>query len=153
MLDGFDAVYFTAGDAAAARAARQARMLVATTRAAAALADADVEVDVLVSSAADATEAIDDLDLRTPRATVRTEGARGGAYTTADGRSGRWAAVDPPGPIADAYGCGDAFAAGLTYGLGAGLPLEEALRLGARCGAHCLAGRGPYAGQLETVSR
>ena len=32
--------------------------------------------------------------------------------------------------------------------LGAGLALEEALHLAARCGAACLMGRGPYEGQL-----
>ena len=49
----------------------------------------------------------------------------------------------------DAYGCGDSFAGGLTYGLGADLPLPAALELGARCGAACLTGRGPYEGQLR----
>jgi ribokinase len=53
--------------------------------------------------------------------------------------------------VSDAYGCGDSFAAGFTYGLGARLPLDEALALGARCGAACMTGRGPYEGQLTTV--
>jgi len=73
----------------------------------------------------------------------------GGAYTSAGGATGRWAATDPPGPVIDAYGCGDAFAAGLMYGLAAGRDLADALALGARCGAHALTGRGPYAGQYE----
>jgi ribokinase len=51
----------------------------------------------------------------------------------------------------DAYGCGDSFAAGFTYGLGAGMSLEDALQLGARCGAACLAGRGPYTAQLTAA--
>jgi ribokinase len=80
---------------------------------------------------------------------VRTAGAAGGSYVTTDGATGRWAAHDPPGPVVDAYGAGDCFAAGLTYGLAQGLDLDAALGLGARCGAHCLAGRGPYAGQLS----
>jgi ribokinase len=49
----------------------------------------------------------------------------------------------------DAYGAGDCFVAGLTYGLGAGLSPDEALALGARCGAACVTGRGPYEGQLR----
>ncbi len=53
----------------------------------------------------------------------------------------------PATPV-DAYGCGDSFAAGLTYGLGAGLELPAALTLAARCGAWCLCGRGPYGNQL-----
>jgi len=147
-----DAVYFTAGDAHAARHARRAKVLVATVRAFDALLEAGVQLDALVASAADTTEHHDVARLRPPpRHVVVTEGERGGAYTSADGTTGRWEATPPPGPIVDAYGCGDAFAAGLTYGLGAGMALEEALDLGARCGAHCLTGRGPYAAQLETA--
>jgi ribokinase len=149
-LQDVDAVYLTAGDAAAVRHARSAKVLVATVRALDALADARVEVDAIVASAADATERLDlgRLDPR-PRHVIVTEGERGGRYTAADGTTGRWEAIPPPGPVVDAYGCGDAFAAGLTYGLGAGLGLTGALELGARCGAHCLAGRGPDAGQFE----
>ena len=76
-------------------------------------------------------------------------GEGGGRYTTADGATGRWEATPPPGPTIDAYGCGDSFAAGLAFGLARGLSLDDALHLAARCGAHCLAGRGPYATQLE----
>ena len=64
---------------------------------------------------------------------------------------GPFRAAPLPGPVEDAYGCGDCFAAGLTYALGAGRPMEEAVALGARCGAAVLSGRGPYEGQL--VSR
>jgi ribokinase len=53
--------------------------------------------------------------------------------------------------VVDAYGCGDSFAAGLTFALGRGDELDGALDLAARCGAACLAGRGPYAGQLRLV--
>ena len=49
----------------------------------------------------------------------------------------------------DAYGAGDSFAAGVTTGLAAGLPIAEAIRLGARCGAACMTGRGPYSAQLD----
>ena len=55
--------------------------------------------------------------------------------------------------MSDAYGCGDSFAAGLTYGLGAELSLPEALALGARCGAANFTGRGPFAGQLTAAER
>ena len=149
-----DAVYLTAGDADAVRRARAARVLVATARAFDALVEAEVQLDALVASAADRTERIDLGRLRpAPRWVVLTEGARGGAYTSSAGASGRWDAVPPPGDVVDAYGCGDTFAAGLTFGLGAGLDLDAALALGARCGAHCLAGRGPYASQLDARAR
>jgi ribokinase len=61
--------------------------------------------------------------------------------------------VPPPGAAVDTYGCGDSFAAGLTFGLAAGLGLDAALTLGARCGAWCLAGRGPYGRQLTAAER
>jgi ribokinase len=147
-----DAVYFTAGDAAAARAARAARVLVGTARGLATLAEAEVELDALVSSSRDAGERYEPGDLeRAPRLVVRTAGSAGGTFETADGRRGSWEATPPPGPARDAYGCGDSFAAGLTYGLGAGKTPEDALHLAARCGAACLTGRGPYEGQLRGV--
>jgi ribokinase len=52
----------------------------------------------------------------------------------------------------DTYGAGDSFQAGLTYGLAAGMTIEEALELGARCGAHAVTGRGPTGGQLRLGS-
>jgi ribokinase len=83
---------------------------------------------------------------------MRTAGPDGGEYEGADGERGRWEATPLPGPISDLYGCGDSFAAGLAYGLGAGWPVERALELGARCGAACATGRGPYAGQLSSAA-
>jgi ribokinase len=148
-LAAADGVYLTGGDGAAARAARAARVLVATARAADALLAGDVAPDVLVASGRDEKERAGLEALPAPRvATVLTDGARGGRWECADGGSGSWPAAALPGPPVDAYGCGDSFAAGLTYGLAAGLELSGALALAARCGAACLTGRGPYAGQL-----
>lgn len=150
-----DAVYFTAGDLDALRAARAARVLVASPRALHALGHG-VPLDALVLSGEDAiereeaTRAQADAELL-----VLTDGARGGSWRHIGasgqhtGESGTWEAASPPGPPVDSYGCGDSFAAGLTYGLGAGLALANALALAARCGAVCLTGRGPYARQLS----
>ena len=149
-LDETDSVYFTAGDAGAVREGRRADKLVSTTRALESLAEARVELDAIASSAHDAGERYEEGQLDPePRLVLRSEGAAGGSYVTADGLVGRWEPEPPPGPPVDAYGCGDSFAAGVTYGLGAGLSTEDALRLAARCGAACLTGRGPYAGQLR----
>lgn len=149
-VEGADAVYFTAGDAAAARAARAARTMVATARGLETLIEAGVELDALVASAKDEGERYErgQLDPE-PRLVIRTAGADGGEWERADGETGRFDATRLPGPVADAYGCGDSFAAGLTFGLGAGMGVEEALGLAARCGAACLTGRGPYSGQLN----
>jgi ribokinase len=147
-LREMDAVYFTAGDLGALRAARAARVLVASPRAGEALGQG-VELDALVLSGDDAIElrqaerARDEAEL-----VVFTEGAHGGAYRKRSGESGAWTAAPLPAPAVDSYGCGDSFAAGLTYGLGAGLDVPDALALAARCGAVCLTGHGPYERQL-----
>jgi ribokinase len=148
-LDETDAVYLTAGDVEAVRQARRARVLVATPRGLATLADAHVELDALVSSGRDPGELYQRGDLDpVPRIVVRTLGAAGGEWESASGERGKWAPAALPGPIRDAYGAGDSFAAGLTYGLGAGWDIGRAVELAARCGAACLTGRGPYEGQL-----
>jgi ribokinase len=148
-LDGMDAVYFTAGDAAAARAARAARRVVSTARGIETLAEAGVRLDALVASGKDAGEIYEEGYLDPPpRLIVRTAGAAGGEWQSAEGERGRWAATPLPGPIVDAYGCGDSFAAGLTYGLGDGRGVRGAVELAARCGAACLTGKGPFSGQL-----
>ena len=144
-LAGCDAVYFTGGDVEALRSARAARTLVATPRALDALVAAGVEVDVLVASANDPGERLVEGQLDPPpRHVVLTEGAAGGRWTAADATSGRFAAAPLPGPARDAYGCGDSFAAGLTFALADGLGFDEALALAARCGAEALTRRGPY---------
>src|SRR5918996_2786505 len=140
-----DAVYFTAGDAGAVRAARAARILVGTPRGIETLAESGVELDALVASGTDPDERYERGALEPPpRLVVRTAGAAGGEWEEAGGRSGRWEATPPPGPVPDSYGAGDSFAAGLTHGLGSGMSGEDALLLAARCGAACVTGRGPY---------
>lgn len=148
-LSAADAVYFTAGDEDALRAARSARLLVATTRALPLLAEAGVYLDAVVGSALDPGEAYDrgDLDPE-PGLAVMTEGETGGSYWTAGGATERYDAVPPPGPVVDRYGAGDSFAAGLTYALARGDAPSDAVSLAARCGAAAVTGRGPYAGQL-----
>src|SRR5436190_1417969 len=147
-LERVDAVYFTAGDAGAVRAARAAQRLVATTRANEALVPAQTPIDVLVRSARDPGEEYVELD-PPPRFVAETDGASGGALISADGSTHHWAAAPLPGPPRSAYGAGDSFAAGLTFGLAQGLEPAEAVEVGARCGAICLTGLGPYDADLS----
>jgi ribokinase len=148
LLDGADAVYVTAGDPGAYRAARRARAMVVASRAMGQLVSADVEPDALVGSATDPAERIDVASLPwAPSLVVRTEGSRGGTYDAA-GVSARYEPAPPPGPIVDTYGAGDSFAGGLTFGLGLGLDVPAAIELAARCGAAVVAGRGPFEGQV-----
>jgi ribokinase len=150
LLDDTAAVYFTAGDRGALEAARRARVLVATSRVSQFLAEAGVPLDAVVGSGKDEAERYAPGALQPPpRLVVQTAGADGGTYQTADGRSGSFRAAPLPGPVVDAYGCGDSFAAGLTFALGRGDGVEDALAFAAKCGAACLTGRGPYAGQLR----
>ena len=149
QFEGMDAVYFTAGDLLALQAARAARVLVASPRADQALGHG-VHLDALVLSEEDAIERREaSRALREAELVVLTEGERGGSYQLRNGESGRWAPAELPGAPVDSYGCGDSFAAGLTYGLGAGMDVARALAVAARCGATCLAGRGPYQRQLS----
>jgi ribokinase len=148
-LDGVAGVYFTGGDAAALQAARRADVIVATPRAGNALREAGVAVDVLVHSGRDRDEEMDPAELDPPpRTVVTTLGAKGGRWDGAAG-TGTWEPLPLPGPIVDEYGAGDSFAAGITTGLAAGMPIADAIRLGSRCGVANLTGRGPYAGQLD----
>ncbi len=155
------AVYFTAGDRRALELARaNSRVLVASPRARHALGGG-IPIDALVLSGEDRVELHEAERARGEAAVVvYTEGARGGRWVEQGGGEGRWQAMPAPAPgavdpapagtgPADSYGCGDSFAAGLTYGLGAGMGLEDALQLAARCGAECTAGQGPYGRQLQ----
>ena len=126
-LDEIDAVYFTAGDEDALRAARAAaRVLVASPRARHALGHG-VPLDALVLSGDDEIE----LHAAGRRAggsgagRVHRGRARRQLPASAPAQTGRWAAAAPPGEPVDSYGCGDSFAAGLTYGLGAGLDVAR----------------------------
>jgi ribokinase len=143
-----DAVYFVSGDVAALRAARRCDVLVATARELATLRRAGVPVDVVVGSGEDAAERFEPGELDPePQIVVTTSGALGGWIRP----GGPFRAAPLPGDVSDAYGCGDCFAAGLTYGLALREPVDEAVAIGARCGAAVLTGRGAYEHQLTAA--
>ena len=151
-LASCDAALFIAGDPESARLARRARVMTATSRALPWLREAGVPLDALVGSGRDVSEAYRRGDLDpVPAAWVRTAGGEGGSWELADGTTGGFAAPALPGPVRDAYGAGDSFVAGVTYGLADGRALEDALALGARCGAAELTGRGAYEAQLRSA--
>jgi ribokinase len=145
-LDEVAAVYFTGGDPEALRQARRARVLVATARELPTLKAAGVQLDVLVQSGTDEGERYRPGELDpAPRLVVTTAGPKGGRFVGAAGdEHGTWEAAPLPGPVVDAYGAGDSFAAGLTFALGEGRPIKEALAFAARCGAEAMTRRGAY---------
>ena len=103
---------------------------------------------MLVGSGEDAAERFESGELEPePNIVVTTAGALGGWIRP----GGPFRAAPLPGPVSDAYGCGDCFAAGLTYGLAAGKSVDEAVALGAQCGAAVLTGRGAYGHQLSAA--
>ena len=135
-LDGADAAYFTAGDASAVHAARSGALpgghrprdrAARRGRRGAGCAGGERHGRGRALRAGHAR----------PRAAAggAHRGRGGGTWERAGGGEGRYAAAELPGPVADAYGCGDSFAGGLAYGLGAGMDIPEALELAARCGA------------------
>ena len=141
-LEGFDGVFFVAGDVAALHSARRARFLAATPREVPTLRAGGVRLDLLVGSGTDAGEAYDgSLEVAL---VVATEGARGGV---AGGE--RFEAAPPPGPLHDAYGAGDSFGAALFFALTRGDSVKDALDLAARAGAAVVTGKGPYSAQIS----
>jgi ribokinase len=132
-LAEMDAVYFVSGDAEALKAARKAKKLVATARVLPVLKEAAVQLDGLVMSRKDEGElyAPGDLD-PAPGLVVKTGGTDGGFTETGESYA---AEVVAPIDLKDLYGCGDSFAAGLTFALGEGKSTDEALKLAAHCGA------------------
>jgi ribokinase len=148
-LAGMDAIFFVSGDADALRLARTARVLVATAREMPTLRAAGVELDVLVGSGEDEGELYRPGELEpAPKLVVTTAGRLGG--WAQPGGPFRPAALS--GPVVDAYGCGDSFAAGLTFALARGDSQDDAIAVAARCGAAVLSGRGPYTAQLTAES-
>ena len=140
-LASVDAVYFASGDAAALAAARRARVVVATARELATIREAGLALDVVVGSGGDANERYRPGDVDPPpRLAVTTAGALGGWMQP----GGPFRAAPVPAPAVDSYGCGDSFAAGLTYALGSGDGDHEAIALAAEWGAEALTRRGAY---------
>lgn len=151
-LAAFDGVFVTACDPESLRLARAARALVVTARILDVLAVSGVAADAVVGSAHDPAERFEPSSgLAAPGLLVRTDGANGGTYETAEGANGTYEPVEPSGPIVDTYGSGDSFMAGLTFGLASGLSLRRALELAARCGAEAVTGQGSFAGQLTAA--
>jgi ribokinase len=152
-LDDVDAVYVTAGDVAALRLARRARIVVATSRILPLLQETRIPLDALVGSAADPSEAFEHGDLDPPpKIVVRTMGDDGGTLQIGSDPPRHYPAATVPGPIADRYGAGDSFAGALAWALATEGDPETAVMLAARCGAAAVTGRGPYEGQLARAA-
>ena len=142
-LDGYDLVFFVAGEPDALRSARRARFLAGTVRELPTLQSSDIDLDLLVASTNDPGERYDG-SLRVQHFAL-TDGANGG---TLDGDPYAAASADR---IVDTYGAGDSFAAALAFALARGDDPQAAAGLAARAGAAVIAGAGPYESQLASA--
>ena len=113
-------------------------------RASADAPQAAVELDVVVGSGEDNGERYHPGDLEPPPSS--SYHLRLARRLDAAGRPATRRAL--PGPVSDAYGCGDWFAAALKVALARGDDAADAVALAARCGAAVMTGRGPYERQL-----
>ena len=105
------------------------------------LQEAGVSLDALIGSGLDPSERVNPAQLNpAPLKLIRREGAAGGISLP----GGRYDPTPLPGPMVDSYGCGDSFSAGVVTGLAARWSLENAIALGAQCGAACAMRIGPY---------
>lgn len=139
-LDGYDLVFFVAGEPSALESARRARFVAGTVRELPTLQHANVELDLLVASANDPGERYD--GSLSVRHVAVTNGENGG---TLDGDPYAAASAER---IVDTYGAGDSFAAALAFGLARGDEPHSAADLAARAGAAVIGGAGPYEAQL-----
>ena len=99
------------------------------------LQEAHVELDALVAQRHRPAERTNRVrSTRRRSSSSRRWGARAATSSPASAE-GTYAAAELPGPLADAYGAGDSFAAGLTFALARGDSVEEALAFAASCGA------------------
>jgi ribokinase len=134
LLAGMDGCYFTGYDPATLRLARRARVLVVTARRFDVLVESGVRADALVGSGRDRGERFDLHRLaQRPEHVIVTDGAHGGTG---------YAAAPVPGRVADTYGAGDTFVAGVLYGLASNWPLDRALAHAAARAAEALTWRG-----------
>ena len=141
-LNQFDGVFITATDIVGLKHCRKAAVMVATPRLGInTLQASNIQIDALIGSALDPDENVNSLTIKpTPMIKIATEGALGGEAWP----GGRFAAAKLQSAVVDTYGCGDSFAAGVTIGLAAGWSNEQAISLGANCGADCATHLGPF---------
>lgn len=138
----YDGIFFTAGDFQAIKLSRKAKLLVLTPRVGIeTINQANEKIDLIVGSGLDPDEKFNHniLNIK-PKFIISTKGSNGGEVWP----GGKYKAVNLKSKTVDSYGCGDNFAAGVTTGLAANWDIEQAISLGAHCGAKCATHFGPY---------
>jgi len=142
-MQNYDGVFITATDKEGIRLASKARFVAATPRTGkTTLRDSKVKLNALIGSGLDPDEQINYEELLPkPDIYIATEGGSGGMVYP---RKYKYKSIKPSSKEIDTYGCGDCFAGAVTTALSAKLNLEQAINIGAYCGAECSTHYGPY---------
>jgi len=142
-MKNYDGVFVTATDKEGIRLARKARFLAATPRTGQdTLRISKVKINALIGSGLDPGEKINYKKLTpNPDIYISTEGKLGG---TVYPPQYKYKSIKPSSKEIDSYGCGDCFAGAVTAALSAKLNLDQAIKIGAYCGAECSTHYGPY---------
>tara|TARA_B100000965_G_scaffold400996_1_gene423919 strand:- start:36 stop:878 length:843 start_codon:yes stop_codon:yes gene_type:complete len=142
-MKNYDGVFITATDKEGIRLASKARFVAATPRTGKiTLRDSKVKINALIGSGIDPGEKInfDELSPK-PDIYIATRGKSGGIVYP---QKYNYKSIKPSSQEIDSYGCGDCFAGAVTTALSAKLNLDQAITMGAYCGAECSTHYGPY---------
>ncbi|WP_269606323.1 PfkB family carbohydrate kinase [Prochlorococcus marinus] len=142
-MQNYDGIFVTATDEEGIRLAREAKFLSATPRTGEqTLKNSKVKINALIGSALDPGEKINLEELEPkPDIYISTKGKLGGTIFP---ENIKYKSIKPSSKEIDTYGCGDCFAGAVTAALSAKLNLEQAINIGAYCGAECSTHFGPY---------
>ena len=142
-MNDYDGVFVTATDKEGIKLARKAKFLSATPRTGThTLKNSKVKLNALIGSGLDPGERINYEDIvPKPDIYISTKGKLGGTIFP---ENIKYKPITPSSKEIDTYGCGDSFAGAVTTALSAKLNLEQAINIGAYCGAECSTHYGPY---------
>ena len=142
-MKNYDGIFVTATDKEGITFARKAKFLSATPRIGTnILKMSKVKLNALIGSGLDPGEKINFEELEpNPDIYISTEGKSGGTILP---KNIKYKSIKPSSKEIDTYGCGDCFAGAVTTALSAKLNLEQAINIGAYCGAECSTHYGPY---------
>ena len=142
-MKNYDGVFITATDKEGIRLASKARFVAATPRTGEKiLRNSKVKINALIGSGLDPGEKINYEELEPkPDIYIATEGKSGGMIYP---KKHKYQSINPSSEEIDTYGCGDCFAGAVTTALSAKMNLDQAIKIGAYCGAECSTHYGPY---------
>ena len=142
-MKNYDGIFITATDKDGIRHARKAKFLSATPRAGKqTLKISKVKLNALIGSGLDPGEKISFEEFKTkPDLYISTTGKSGGTIFP---NKIKYKPIKPSSKEIDTYGCGDCFAGAVTAALAGKLSLDQAIKIGAYCGAECSTHYGPY---------